>query len=337
MEILVTGGLGYIGSHITVELLNQGFDVVILDNCSNSHPDVISRINKITNRPVTFYNYDLRIKDNVKQVFHNHKIDAVIHCAGYKAVGESKQDPLKYYENNLTSTIVLLEVMKDNNVKKLVFSSSATVYAPQDDKAVTEDSLLKPSNPYGQTKLIIEQMLNELYESDNSWRIVILRYFNPAGAHPSGLIGENPSGIPNNLFPYVSRVVLDELPFVNIFGNDYDTLDGTGVRDYIHVVDLAEGHVSSINMLLTNSGIHTFNLGTGRGYSVLDVIEAYQNITKKKINYKTIQRRAGDIAISFADTSKANEKLKWCANKDIYAMCEDEWNWLKKYRDENPN
>ena len=333
MKILVTGGTGYIGSHTVVELLNSGYEVVIIDNLSNSKKDVVDKIKKITGKNVKFYEGDCCNKELLTDIFKNEKIDAVIHFAGYKAVGESVKLPLKYYRNNLDSTITLLEVMNEFKVKKLAFSSSATVYGKPKSLPIKEDFPLSTTNPYGTTKLIIENILRDLYKSDNTWSIAILRYFNPIGAHKSGLIGENPNDIPNNLMPYIVKVGEGELKELSIFGNDYDTKDGTGVRDYIHVVDLAKGHIKAIEKILKENGCDAYNLGTGNGYSVLDIVNAYMKVNGIKINYKIVDRRPGDIDACFSDPSYAKEKLNWEATLGIEDMCKDAYNFIKKTKE----
>lgn len=327
MSILVTGGLGYIGSHTTVELLNSGEEVIVIDNLVNSKEVVVERINKITGKNVNFYNIDLLDEKKVDEVFKNNNIRSVIHFAALKAVEESCEKPLKYYTNNIMSTLILLNTMKKYNVKNLVFSSSATVYGKSEVMPAKEDFPLSATNPYGRTKVMIEEVLQDLYKADKSFNIALLRYFNPVGAHESGLIGEDAKGIPNNIMPYISKVAIGELKEVNVFGNDYDTKDGTGVRDYIHVVDLAKGHLKALEVLSKKPGLVTYNLGTGRGYSVLELIEAFSKASKRKIPYKIKGRREGDVAICYADTSKANKNLKWFATKDIYDMCKDTWRW----------
>ena len=291
MTILVTGGAGYIGSHTVVELIDKGYDVVIIDNLSNSKIEVLNRLKMITNKEIPFYQDDVCDKNKLRKIFKSHSVDAVIHFAGLKAVGESSKVPLKYYENNILSTLALIEVMKEYNCKNLIFSSSATVYGYQEKMPIKENASLSATNPYGRTKLFIEYILKDLYESDNSWNIALLRYFNPVGAHPSGLIGEDPSGIPNNLCPYITQVAVGKMPYLKVFGNDYDTIDGTGVRDYIHVCDLAVGHVLSIKKLNENPGLVIYNLGTGQGTSVLEMIKAFEKATNKKIDYKIVERR----------------------------------------------
>ena len=329
MKILVTGGTGYIGSHTVVELLNNNYDVVIIDNLVNSKEDVIDKIEKITNKKVKFYKEDVRNKDALDKIFKKEKINAVIHFAGLKAVGESVEKPLLYYENNLDSTLTLLEVMNENNCKKIVFSSSATVYGSPKKLPIKEDFPLSTTNPYGTTKLMIEHILQDMYVSDNSWSIIILRYFNPIGAHKSGLIGENPNGIPNNLMPYIVKVANKELKELKVFGNDYDTKDGTGVRDYIHVVDLAKGHIKALNKTKDN-GVHIYNLGTGNGYSVLEIINTFKKVNNIDVPYVIAPRRSGDIASCYADPSKAKKELKWEAEFGIEDMCKDAYNFIKK-------
>lgn len=335
MTIFVTGGLGYIGSHTTVELLNNGYEVIIADNLYNSNLVVLEKIEKITGRKPKFYKVDLLDEKSVETIFKENDIDATIHFAAYKAVGESCIIPIEYYHNNITSTLVVLKMMKKYNVKKFVFSSSATVYGDAEFMPVKEEALLSATNPYGRTKLIIEDMLEDIYKSDNFWNIAILRYFNPVGAHKSGEIGENPKGIPNNLMPYITKVAIGELKELSIFGNDYNTPDGTGVRDYIHVVDLAKGHIKALEKLNTNSGLVIYNLGTGKGYSVLDLVNEFSKASGKEIPYKIVGRRKGDIAICYADPSKANNELGWNAEKSIEEMCEDSWRWQCKSSNED--
>lgn len=330
MKILVTGGTGFIGSHTCVELLDSGYDVVIIDNLSNSKREVADYIEKITNKSVTFYEGDVCDKEILRKIFKENKIDAVIHFAGYKAVGESVLKPLMYYRNNILSTLSLLEVMNEFNVKKIAFSSSATVYGKPKSLPIKEDFPLSTTNPYGTTKLIIEGILKDLYNSDKEWSIAILRYFNPIGAHKSGLIGENPNGIPNNLMPYIIKVATGELDCLGIFGNDYDTHDGTGVRDYIHVTDLAKGHVKAIEKLLNDKGCDCYNLGTGNGYSVLDLVNTFMKVNNVRVKYEIKERRPGDIDSCYADPSYAYEKLGWRAEKDINEMCLDAYNFVKK-------
>lgn len=330
MKILVTGGCGYIGSHTCVELLNEGYEVVIVDNFSNSKKDVLDKIKEITHKDFKFYQGDVCDKDLMEKIFSNEKIDAVIHFAGYKAVGESVKKPLMYYRNNIDSTLTLCEVMSEHNVKKLVFSSSATVYGSPKSLPIKEDFPLSTTNPYGSTKLMIEGILKDLYISDNEWSIAVLRYFNPIGAHESGLIGENPNDIPNNLMPYIVKVATGELECLSIFGNDYDTKDGTGVRDYIHVVDLSKGHLKAIEKIENETGIDYYNLGTGNGYSVLEIVNNFSKVNNVKVNYKITERRPGDIAECYADPSYAKEKLGWTATKGIEEMCRDAYNFVIK-------
>lgn len=330
MKILVTGGCGFIGSHTTVELLNRNYEVVIIDNFSNSKPDVLDKIKQITNKEVTFYEGDVCDKDILNKIFKEHKIDAVIHFAGYKAVGESVSKPLMYYRNNIDSTLSLCEVMDENHCKKLVFSSSATVYGTPERLPLDENCRLSTTNPYGSTKLYIEGILRDLYTSDNNWSIAILRYFNPIGAHESGLIGENPNDIPNNLMPYIVKVANKELECLSIFGNDYDTHDGTGVRDFIHVVDLALGHIKAIEKVTKDTGCDAYNLGTGNGYSVLDLVNNFEKVNKVKVPYKIAPRRPGDIAACYADPAHAKKVLDWEAKKGIEEMCKDAWNFVNK-------
>lgn len=333
MSILVTGGAGYIGSHTCVLLLEAGYDVVVLDNLSNSSAKSIDRVEKITGKKIKFYECDILDRDGMRAIFEQNKIDAVIHFAGLKAVGESVAIPLKYYENNITGTLHLLEVMQEFGVKKMVFSSSATVYGLTDKMPLTEDLPTSANSPYGQTKLMIEQILTDLCVSDKDWSIVLLRYFNPVGAHESGTIGENPKGIPNNLMPYITQVALGKLKELSIFGNDYPTKDGTGVRDYIHVVDLADGHIKALDKIKTQNGVMIYNLGTGIGYSVLDLVKAFEEANGVKVNYKIAPRRPGDVTICYADASKAKAELGWEAKKNVVDMCRDSWNWQKN----NPN
>ena len=331
MKVLVTGGTGYIGSHTVVELLDAGYDVVVIDNLSNSKADVIDKIEEITGKRVPFYKGDVQDRDLLKSIFEKEHIDGVIHFAGLKAVGESVQKPILYYSNNLNSTLVLLDVMGEFNCKKIVFSSSATVYGDPEELPLKETSKVGgTTNPYGTTKLMIERILNDLYISDNSWSIAILRYFNPIGAHKSGLLGENPNGIPNNLMPYIIKVATNELPVLNVFGDDYETKDGTGVRDYIHVVDLAKGHIKAIEKVNEAEGVNIYNLGTGHGYSVLDLIKTFEEVNGIKVNYKIVDRRPGDIAACYADPSKAKRELNWTAEKEIDEMCKDSYNFIKK-------
>ena len=330
MSILLPGGAGYIGSHTAVELLNSGKEIVIIDNFSNSKAEVLEKIKKITGKDFKFYEMDYRDKEKLEKVFTENNIEAVLNFAGYKAVGESVQKPIEYYDNNINGALALLEVMKKHNVKKFIFSSSATVYGDPEVIPITEECKTGgTTNPYGTTKLFIEQILKDTYASDNTWDICILRYFNPVGAHESGLIGEEPQGIPNNLMPYVVRVAAGILPQLSVFGNDYNTPDGTGVRDYIHVVDLAKGHVLALNKLeKENKGLFIYNLGTGTGYSVLDMVKAFEKATGKEVPYKIAPRRSGDIATCYANPKKAKEELGWEATKTLEDMCRDSWNYI---------
>ena len=332
MSILLPGGAGYIGSHTAVELLKAGKEIVIIDNFSNSKPEVLDKIKEISGKDFKFYEINYLDREKLEKVFEENDIEAVLNFAGYKSVGESVRKPLEYYDNNISGCLVLLETMQKYGVKKFVFSSSATVYGEPERIPLTEDCKTGgTTNPYGTSKLFIEQILKDLYASDNSWDICILRYFNPVGAHESGLIGEEPQGIPNNLMPYVVRVASGELKELSIFGNDYDTPDGTGVRDYIHVVDLAKGHLAALNKLdKEGKGLYIYNLGTGTGYSVLDMVKSFEEITGKKVPYKITQRRPGDIATCYSDTKKAKEELGWEAKKGIKEMCEDSWNFIQK-------
>ena len=332
MTVLVTGGAGYIGSHTVVELLEAGYDVVVVDNLCNSNEEALRRVQEIANRTLTFYPYDVRDKAKLEEVFSAHSIDWVIHFAGLKAVGESVQKPVLYYDNNLISTLVLLETMEKFGVRKLVFSSSATVYGEPERLPLDEECRLSTTNPYGTTKLMQERMLKDLFRADVRWNIALLRYFNPVGAHPSGRIGEDPKGIPNNLMPYVAQVASGKLKQIGVFGNDYPTPDGTGVRDYIHVVDLARGHVAAIQKL-NEAGVHIYNLGTGKGYSVLDMIHAFEKACGKQLPYEIKPRRAGDVPACYATSAKAAKELGWKAQYDLEDMCRDQWNWQKH----NPN
>ena len=330
MKILVTGGAGYIGSHTCVELLKNNYEVVIIDNLSNSKEEVIDSIKKITNKDLVFYKGDVCDKELLEKIFDENKIDAVIHFAGYKAVGESVEKPLEYYENNIGSTINLCKVMRKFNCKKLIFSSSATVYGEQKVMPIKEEYPVGgTTNPYGTSKLFIEHILEDLVVSDPDWSIILLRYFNPIGADESGLIGDNPNGIPNNLMPYVCRVATGELKELSIFGDDYDTKDGTGVRDYIHVSDLANGHVLAINKVLNDKGVNIYNLGTGIGYSVLDIVNTFNKVNNLNIPYKIVERRAGDIAICYADTTKAYKELGFKCKKNLEDMVRDSYNFYK--------
>lgn len=330
MAILVTGGAGYIGSHACVELLNENYDIVVVDNFVNSGPKSLDRIKEITGKDFVFYEADILDKDAMTKIFAEQKIDAVIHFAGLKAVGESVAMPIRYYHNNITGTLVLLDVMKEAGVKKIVFSSSATVYGDPHTVPITEDFPLSTTNPYGSTKLMIENILRDVYVSDNEWSICLLRYFNPIGAHPSGLIGEEPNGIPNNLMPYVARVASGQLEILSVFGNDYPTHDGTGVRDYIHVVDLAKGHIKALEKAMRDTGVDAYNLGTGNGYSVLDIVKTFEKENGVKVNYKIVDRRPGDIAACFANPGKAARELGWKAELGLSQMCKDSWNFILK-------
>ncbi len=330
MKILVTGGAGFIGSHTTVELLNSGYSVCVIDNFSNSNPSVLKRISSITNKKFSFYEGDCCDKKLLREIFSKEDISAVIHFAGYKAVGESVKKPLMYYRNNLDSTLALLEVMEEFSVYNFVFSSSATVYGVPKSLPIKEDFPLSATNPYGYTKLMNEEILESLCVSDPKWNVVLLRYFNPIGAHPSAFIGEEPNGIPNNIMPYIMKVATGELECVHVFGDDYDTKDGTGVRDYIHVVDLALGHIKALDYLENNGGFSVFNLGTGRGYSVLELIHTVSDVCGKKIPYVIDKRREGDIAACYADVSLAYEKLGWKAERGLEEMCIDSYNFVAK-------
>lgn len=331
MAILLPGGAGYIGSHTAVELLNAGKEIIIIDNFSNSKPEVLDKIKQITGKDFKFYEMDYSNKEELNKVFIENKIDAVLNFAGYKAVGESVKKPIEYYMNNISGALVLLDVMRAHNCKKFIFSSSATVYGDPATVPITEEFPTGgTTNPYGTTKLFIEQILKDIYNSDNSWDICILRYFNPVGAHESGLIGEEPQGIPNNLMPYVARVAAGILPELSVFGNDYDTPDGTGVRDYIHVVDLAKGHVKALEKLdKEHEGLFIYNLGTGTGYSVLDMVKAFEKATGKEVKYKIAPRRPGDIAKCYADPAKAKIELGWVAEKNLDDMCKDSWHYIE--------
>ncbi len=336
MKILVTGGTGYIGSHTVVELLNNNYEVIVIDNLSNFKIDVIDKIKKITGKDFLFYRGDVRDESLLEKIFSSNNIDAVIHFAGYKAVGESVKKPIMYYQNNLISTLNLCKVMSKHAVKNIVFSSSATVYGnPQKLPISEKDKVISATNPYGETKVMIERILKDIYNSDNTWNIAILRYFNPIGAHKSGLLGENPNDIPNNLMPYIVKVATQELKKLSVFGNDYNTKDGTGVRDYIHVVDLAKGHIKAIEWVLKNNGIDTFNLGTGRGYSVLDIINNFEKYNNIKIPYQIVDRRPGDIAECYADVSYAKEKLNWSSEYDLEDMVKDSFNFAIKNKQLN--
>lgn len=331
MSILVTGGTGYIGSHTVVELLNNNEEIIIVDNFVNSSPDVLDKIKKITNKNFKFYEADILDENKLEEIFKQNDIKSVIHFAGLKAVGESVQKPLEYYYNNISGTITLLKVMRKYNCKNIVFSSSATVYGEQETyKYIEEMERGKTTNPYGTTKSMIEKILEDLYFSDNTWKIYILRYFNPVGAHESSLIGDNPNGIPNNLMPYIQRVAIGELKELSVFGNDYDTPDGTGVRDYIHVVDLAEGHIKALEKLNKEKpGVYVYNLGSGVGHSVLDMVKTFEKVNNVKVPYKIAPRRAGDLATVYADPTKAERELGWKTKKTLEDMCRDSWNYIK--------
>ncbi|MFS0822750.1 UDP-glucose 4-epimerase GalE [Bacillus sp. 1P02SD] len=327
MKILVTGGAGYIGSHTCVELLNAGYEVIIVDNLSNSKLESIRRINELTGKVCKFYKADIRDREYLEKIFSENEINAVIHFAGLKSVGESVSAPIKYFQNNVVGTLNLCEVMEKFGVNKLVFSSSATVYGVQESIPLTEELPIKANNPYGRTKLMIEEILHDVSNANSKWGIAILRYFNPVGAHISGRIGEDPNGIPNNLLPYITNVALGKLPKLNILGNDYNTYDGTGIRDYIHVVDLSLGHIKALESVNRKTGVNTYNLGTGTGYSVLDMVHYFEKTTGVNIPYKVVGRRDGDIAVSIADPSKAEKELNWKAKKNIKEMILDAWNW----------
>ena len=336
-KILVTGGAGYIGSHTCVELLNDNYDIVVLDNLSNSSEESLRRVQEITGKSLTFVNGDIRDRNQLNQLFSEHDFEAVIHFAGLKAVGESCEIPLDYYDNNVYGTVVLCEAMKAANVKRIVFSSSATVYGDPASLPIMEDFPLSATNPYGRSKLMVEDILRDLYLSDNEWSIALLRYFNPAGAHPSGMIGEDPNDIPNNLMPYVSQVAIGKLEKLRVFGNDYPTHDGTGVRDYIHVVDLSVGHVRAIEKLRTTKGATAWNLGVGKGYSVLDMVAAFEKASGKAVPYDITDRRAGDIAACYANPDKALNELGWKAEKVLEDMVSDAWRWQSQNPDGYPS
>lgn len=334
MSILITGGAGYIGTHTCIEMLNGGYDIIVVDNFCNSKPEALRRVKEITGKEFKSYNVDILNEKELSKIFQENTIEAVIHFAGLKAVGESVDKPIEYYHNNITGTLILCQVMREHNVKKIVFSSSATVYG-MDNKVPFSENMPTASatNPYGSTKLFIEQILQDIYISDNQWSISLLRYFNPIGAHDSGRIGEDPNGIPNNLMPYITQVAVGKRPCLRVFGNDYDTHDGTGVRDYIHVVDLAKGHLKAVDKILNTKGINAYNLGTGVGYSVLDVVRSFEETSGIHIPYEIVERRPGDIATCYADSNKAFTELGWKAERDIKDMCRDSWKWQKQ----NPN
>lgn len=328
MSVLITGGAGYIGSHTCIELLEEGYEIIVVDNLCNSSETALERVKKITGKEIKFFKIDLLDKDALEQVFKNEKIDSVIHFAGLKAVGESVSIPLKYYHNNLTGTFNLCELMVKYRVKNLVFSSSATVYGDPASVPIFEDFSLTATNPYGKTKLMIEDILRDLYVSDKTWNIALLRYFNPVGAHISGTIGEDPNGVPNNLVPYMAQVAVGKLKELSVYGNDYDTVDGTGVRDYIHVVDLAKGHVKALEKLAKEQvGVRAYNLGTGKGYSVLQMVRVFSGVSGIEIPYKIVGRRQGDIATCYSDTTRAKNELNWTAEKSLEEMCADSWRW----------
>lgn len=334
-KILVTGGAGFIGSHTCVELLNAGYEIVVVDNLYNSSEKSLDRVRELTGKDFAFYPFDIRDKENMQKIFDDHKIDACIHFAGLKAVGESCQKPLEYYDNNIGGTLALCEVMKNNGCKKIVFSSSATVYGTDNVSPLKESMKTGgTTNPYGTTKYMIEIILEDFHKGDSDWAVTLLRYFNPIGAHKSGRIGENPNGIPNNLMPYITQVAVGKLPCLNVFGDDYNTHDGTGVRDYIHVVDLALGHVKAVEKILKDEPkVNVYNLGTGNGYSVLDIVKAFEQASGQKINYKIAPRRPGDLDTCYSDASKALNELGWKAERDLLEMCEDSWRWQSN----NPN
>jgi UDP-glucose 4-epimerase len=331
--VLVTGGAGYIGSHTCIALHEAGFDFLVFDNLCNSSLESLKRVEKIINKKIKFVEGDIRSKEDMQKAFEMYEIDSVIHFAGLKAVGESVELPLKYYDNNISGTLVLLKVMQEYNCKKIVFSSSATVYGDPHTTPIKEDFPLSCTNPYGRTKLFIEEILRDVYRADSDLKIVILRYFNPVGAHQSGTLGEDPNGKPNNLMPFIAQTAVGKREFLSVFGDDYDTIDGTGVRDYIHVVDLAQGHVKSLQKISSLDGVLTVNLGTGNGYSVLEMVAAFEKASGKKVSYKIAPRREGDIAACFADPAYAKEVLGWSATKELNEMCEDSWRWQSN----NPN
>lgn len=334
MAILVTGGTGFIGSHTCVELQNAGYDVVVLDNLSNSSEKSLERVEAITGKKVTFYKGDILDRDILNTIFKNEKIDSCIHFAGLKAVGESVEKPWEYYHNNITGTLTLVDVMRQNNCKNIIFSSSATVYGDPAEIPITENCPKgQCTNPYGWTKSMLEQILSDMQKADPEWNVILLRYFNPIGAHPSGTMGENPNGIPNNLMPYITQVAIGKREELGVFGNDYDTHDGTGVRDYIHVVDLANGHVKALKKIEDNAGLCIYNLGTGTGYSVLDIVKNFEEANGIKIPYSIKPRRAGDVAVCYSNAAKAEAELGWTAKYGIKEMCRDSWNWQKN----NPN
>lgn len=333
MAVLVTGGAGYIGSHTSVELLNAGYEIIVVDNLSNSKKETLNRITEMTGKSFIFYEVDLLNIENLRTVFEQNKVDSVIHFAGFKSVSESTYNPLIYYENNITGTLNLLDCMKEFGVYEIVFSSSATVYGINEETPLKEDSTLNVTNPYGRTKLFIEEILTDIYKSNSKWSIAVLRYFNPVGAHSSGLIGEDPNGLPNNLMPIITQVAIGKIEKVLIFGNDYNTKDGTGVRDYIHVVDLAQAHIAALKKVKGDTNIHFYNIGSGKGYSVMEVISTFEKVNNVMIPYEVVKRRPGDVAISFADINKAKNELNWKPTKTLSVMCFDAWNWQRN----NPN
>ena len=339
MSILVTGGAGYIGSHTAVLLLEAGYDVIVFDNFSNASQESLIRVEKITGKTLTVIEGDIRDKEALQKTFNTYNIDTVIHFAGLKSVGESVEQPLRYYQNNIAGTLTLCEVMSEFGCKNIIFSSSATVYGDPASSPITEDFPLSATNPYGQSKLFIEEILRDIYTADNAWHIILLRYFNPVGAHPSGLIGEDPNGIPNNLMPFISQTAVGKRDSLSIFGDDYNTPDGTGVRDYIHVMDLAKGHVKALNIIDTISHVETINLGTGKGYSVLDMVHAFEKASQQKVNYHITPRRAGDIATCYANPSYAQKVLGWQTEYSIEEMCQDTWRWQTQnpdgYKEDN--
>jgi len=333
MKILVTGGAGYIGSHTLILLIDAGYEVVVFDNFCNASKESITRVEKLVNQKITVIEGDIRERDDLEKAFSTHKIEAVIHFAGLKAVGESVEQPLKYYDNNVNGTAVLCEVMAKNGCKSIIFSSSATVYGDPATTPILENFPLSATNPYGRSKLMVEEILRDVYVSDNEWKVVLLRYFNPVGAHESGTIGEDPNGIPNNLMPFIAQTAVGKRDVLSVFGDDYHTIDGTGVRDYIHVVDLAQGHVNALDRIVNFTEPMTINLGTGRGCSVLEMIQAFEKASGKKVSYQIVERRVGDIATCFADPTYAKKVLDWEAKRGITEMCEDSWRWQSN----NPN
>ncbi|MCY9692644.1 UDP-glucose 4-epimerase GalE [Paenibacillus alginolyticus] len=327
MAVLVTGGAGYVGSHTCLELLNAGYEIVVVDNLCNSSSESLRRVNEVTGKDFKFYQIDLLDRQSLEEVFNQNKIEAVVHFAGLKAVGESVRLPLRYYHNNITGTLVLCELMQEYAVKRMIFSSSATVYGMSESVPISEKSPLGATNAYGRTKLIIEEIMQDVYVSDPNWSIAILRYFNPIGAHSSGRLGEDPNGIPNNLMPFITQVAVGGVKELQIYGNDYPTLDGTGVRDYIHVEDLARGHLKALEKVMATTGVEAYNLGTGRGYSVIEMVSAFERVTGRRIPYKMTDRRPGDIGICYSDPTKAERELGWIAEKGIEEMCRDAWRW----------